>query len=124
MKKYDFFIVGIALVVGFSALIITDAGSKKAVGVLQAHIYVEGELYKTIDLSSDTGDIEIKTPYGTNILSVFPDGVKMTYSDCPSGVCVKTRKLTVSGSVISCMPHRILIKLTGKCASEVDIIAG
>ena len=123
MKKYDYIIIGITLIIGIFALIFNNSYNKKFYHDLKAYIYVDGELYKTVLLADNIGDIEIKTAYGNNTLSVFHDGVKMVYADCNSQTCVKTHKLTTSGSVIACLPHRILVKLSGKGAEEVDIIA-
>ena len=120
MKKYDFYIIIFMVITsaGFFFMNIPKSGSK-----MSAEIYVEGKLYKNVPLKNEEQKIEIETESGHNTLMVYSDGIKMIYADCPTGTCVHTAKQSLKNSVIACMPHKILVKLTGNDNSEVDIIA-
>ena len=121
MKRYDFYIIAFILIVSgvFYAYSLWGSSNKK----MTVEIYVSGELYKSVPLSDNEQTLEINTQYGQNILKVCKDGIKVLSADCPTQTCVHTPKQSISGAVIACLPHKILIKLTGSNNSEVDIIA-
>ena len=58
------------------------------------------------------------------MLEVDADGAKMVSADCVSQTCVHTPKQTGPGGLIACLPHRVLVKLSGDFDGEgVDAIA-
>ena len=119
MKKYDFYIIILILILGglfYGIYGVNGSGSC-------AEIYVDGQLYKTVNLADDTKVIDIESFGGHNVLEVKSDGVKMISADCPGKVCVHTPKQNISGSIIACLPNRVLVKLTSGINSEVDVIA-
>ncbi|MDR2931659.1 MAG: NusG domain II-containing protein [Oscillospiraceae bacterium] len=48
----------------------------------------------------------------------------MTDADCPSLDCVHAPAISSPGQVIACLPHRVLVRLTGGEEGEVDAVAG
>jgi hypothetical protein len=125
MKKTDIFIIFILLAVGVAAVGLNAL--KKNSGEAKVEIYVDGELYDTIIPTGEERLVDIRTQYGYNRLMVYPDGVKMIEADCPSQTCVHTSKRSlsggISGGVIACLPHKVLVKVTGGDEGEVDAIA-
>ena len=58
-------------------------------------------------------DIEVQTDWGTNTVHVEPDGVSVTYADCPDLLCVQQGKITTSAIPIVCVPHHLTVQIEG-----------
>lgn len=89
-----------------------------------ARIYLDGELYREIDLAALTGPerIEIKTDRGVNTVLAEPGRICVESADCPDRVCVDTGWISRSGAPIVCLPHRLVIRL--EAAGEIDAVTG
>ena len=76
----------------------------------------------TLSLASDTertftgsGDIRVT-------VEVRDGQVRVAQSGCPDQVCVRTGRLTRAGQVAVCLPHRVILKLTGTSTDGIDAI--
>jgi hypothetical protein len=80
-----------------------------------AEIYIDGELYETIDLQSVVTPYtqEISTEYGSNTISVEPGSIAVVAADCPDQLCMQQGALSTSGAPIVCLPHRLVIQIRG-----------
>lgn len=87
-----------------------------------AEIYVDGKLYKSVDLSKVTGSerITVSTERGVNVILLEPGRIRVEAADCPDKVCVDAGWLENSAAPIVCLPHRVVIKLTGKTALDTE----
>lgn len=87
-----------------------------------AEIYVDGALYRRVDLSRITSPerIEVKTERGVNVLLAEPGRIRVESADCPDKVCVEAGWLASSAAPIVCLPHRVVIKLTGETALDAE----
>ncbi len=88
-----------------------------------AEIYVDGELYRTVDLSEANEDetFTVDTGRGVNTVLVSAGKIRVVDADCPDGVCVKSGWLTGSAPIV-CLPHRLVIKLAD--SGGLDAVAG
>lgn len=80
----------------------------------------EGELLYTLPLNVDT-QIQVVSPYGTNVVTVRNGKVAVTQADCPDGYCMD-RGWCSSGVQIVCLPNRLVLSFTGR--QEVDGVSG
>lgn len=80
-----------------------------------AVITINGEEYERIDLSrvTESYDIEIDTGYGHNVVHVEPGRIAVTEANCPDKICVAQGYIERSGIPITCMPHRLVVKIEG-----------
>ena len=80
-----------------------------------ADIYVDGQLYKKVNIAdvSEPYDIEITTEFGSNTVHVDKGCICVTDADCPDHICIASGKLYQSGMSIICMPHRLVITVEG-----------
>ena len=80
-----------------------------------ANIYVDGELYKKIDLDAVAVayDIEIRTEFGYNKIHVVNGGISVTESDCRDHICIEQGEIDNEAVPIVCMPHRLVIEIEG-----------
>ena len=85
-----------------------------------AEIWLDGELYKSVDLNQDQEFI-VESPRGSNTVTVRGGKIAVTAADCPDHYCVE-RGFCDGGAQIVCLPHRLVIKFVG--SPEVDGAAG
>ena len=78
-----------------------------------ADIYVDGVLYKTVDLQAVTIPYteEIQTEYGSNQISVSHGSIAVSDADCPDRLCVEQGAVSSSALPIVCLPHRLVIQI-------------
>ena len=50
---------------------------------------------------------------GQNLLVIRDGYAFVTYADCPDKLCVKQRKINKDGETIICLPHKLIIKISG-----------
>jgi hypothetical protein len=124
MKKADILILlGVLVLAGALFLVFARGGGDT--GALTAEVYLDGRLVERIPLDGSVAERRIETgDGGWNLLRVEPDGVRVVEANCGNLTCVHTGRVSVSGGVIACLPHRVLIKLTGRAEGEVDVVVG
>lgn len=78
-----------------------------------ATLWVNGELYQTVDLSAVAVayEFDVATEYGTNTVRVSPGGIAVVWSDCPEQLCVHQGEISSSAIPITCLPHRLVIQI-------------
>ena len=86
----------------------------------QAEIWLDGELYRTVDLDRDQ-EFEVRSDHGTNTVTVKDGKIAVTAADCPDHYCMQ-RGFCDSGAQIVCLPNRLVIKFVGE--QEVDGAVG
>ncbi|MDR0671049.1 MAG: NusG domain II-containing protein [Oscillospiraceae bacterium] len=122
MKKADVFILLIVLVLAGALFLVLARGGG---GALTAEVYLAGRLVERIPLDGPVTERRIETGGGGwNLLRVEPAGVRVAEANCSNLTCVHTGRVSVPGGVIACLPHRVLIKLTGRAEGEVDVVVG
>lgn len=123
-KKSDIVIILSVLAAALLFLLWTSLGKDGSDAV--AEIYVDGELFRTVDLS------QVEEPYLLEldaqlhvVLEVSPGGIRFVESECRDKICVHTGRLTGQPDYAACLPARVAVKIVsaGKQA-ELDGIAG
>lgn len=120
MKKNDLYLIGgILILIALSFLLINlfkTEGSK----VL---ITIDGKEYKTFYLKEDTV-YNIQHEDGQwNTLEIRDGAVKMLDASCPDKLCVKHKKIQYDNESITCLPNRVVLRIIGGKASDLDAIA-
>ena len=116
LKKGDIIIIlSIALISLLWFLITLFSFGEKQ----QVRIYLDGELYKALELSAVEGEETVSLD-GCEI-RITKDGACFLHSDCPDGLCVKRGMLSRSGDAMACVPKGITVEITG--ARAVDGIS-
>ena len=91
-----------------------------------AEIYQNGELVETIRLDQVT---EAETVLGEgedgaeSLVEAAPGRIRMKSADCPDQVCVHQGWISDSTVPIVCLPHQVIIEVTGG-DSYADAAAG
>ena len=125
MKKTDIVLIIVILALSISLYFILYRGPAEETRV---NIYVDGELVRSEGLAETMSPIVVESSYGCNIIEIDSNAAEVTWSDCSSQVCVRTGKISRPGEVIVCLPHRLLITITGSRGADgeegVDAITG
>lgn len=120
MKKNDILLLVFSLLAAGILFLVFGRPQKEIPGKT-AVVYLDGKKIAQYDLSRD-GVYELDGEYGYNRISVENGGICVTEADCPDGYCRKTGKKSHSGEQIICLPHHILIEVTGDAESTVDAV--
>jgi len=92
---------------------------------LIARVHQDGNLIYTFDLAN------VAPPFtfgitsqcgGENILLIEPNQISVTAASCPDLLCVRQGTITNRGLPIVCLPHRLVIEITGAAEHEIDIL--
>ena len=75
-------------------------------------VSVDGEEKYTYSLS-DSIETVIKTDSGTNVLVIEGGEAFVREADCPDGICVDHRPISVVGETIVCLPHKLVVEIKG-----------
>lgn len=82
-------------------------------------IEVEGNHYGTYSLYENKR-IPVATSLGNNVVVIEEGFVYMEEADCKDGLCVKQGKKQYNGESVICLPHRVLVIVSGSEYGEVD----
>lgn len=121
MKKSDYiFIMVIVLVAGIWYLtyhIFVSAPGAFAV------VYQDGTEVGRYLLSKDTRVVLTCNGRGNNILEIKDGYADITEADCRDELCVRQKKISKNGESLVCLPHKLLVKVTGGTKNELDAVA-
>ena len=114
MKKGDFLIIAVVLMLVFSWAFMSKTGDSAA-------IYVDGELYERVSLSKDA-EINVKSKYGENTVVIKGGKASITRSDCPGKDCENGEISETSRSLV-CLPNRLTVIIEReKEKEETDVV--
>ena len=121
MKKSDMIVYAVILIIAVILFAWRYNGAEQA---LTARIYVEGELFETLNLR-DSVQIQIESSLGYNAVEIEGSGVRMVLADCRSQDCIRMGTITRQGQIIACLPNRVVIRLDGMPGEDdFDAFAG
>ena len=116
MKKHDFILIGTILaaaIIIFAALYFLP--SKGAYVTVE----VDKKTVVTLPLNEDT-EYKIETENGSNLLVIKDGYASVEEADCKNQICVHHRKINKNGESIVCLPHKVVITVSGEDDAEID----
>ena len=114
-------ILAIVMVALLAAIVAVCFIPKDSSLPVQAEIYQEGELLKTVALDEDTS-FAVIGKY-TNVITVKNGRIAITASDCPGEDCVHSGAIRSSGRSIVCLPNGVEVRVVN-AQSDVDFVVG
>lgn len=125
MKKFDIIIIISFILISIVSAVWFMFSSNKKYEHRYAEIYVEGVLYKRINLTENMEEmtIPIETKLGKNIIHISKGKVNMVDADCHDRVCVKSGTIEKVGETIVCLPHKVVVEIKGEGKAETDDLA-
>ena len=114
-------LLAVALVAVLATLVAICFLPQKSDVPVQAQIYQEGALVRTLPLDQDAS-IQISGKY-TNVITVENGKIAITASDCPSEDCVHSGAIHSSGRSLVCLPNAVEVRVVN-ASSDVDFVVG
>ncbi|MDD3367510.1 MAG: NusG domain II-containing protein [Lachnospiraceae bacterium] len=85
-------------------------------------VYLDGALTATYPLEQ-SAEYELTGAHdGHNHLVIADGKASITDADCPDKLCVKQRAISKNGETICCLPHKLVIKISGGMENELDAV--
>lgn len=88
----------------------------------QVRVMIDGASQAVFSLDEDR-TYPITTPEGTNLLEIRGGKASITQADCPDGLCVKQGAVRYVGDSIICLPHKLVIEITGEDDMALDAVS-
>jgi hypothetical protein len=120
IKKKDLFLIIIIMIT--SVFFIITSVIKKGTSPNTVKITISGLEYASYSLYNDR-EVEISNGYGNNKIVINNGMVFISEADCPDKYCVKHKPISKSGESIICLPHKLVVEITGE-NDVVDDISG
>ena len=107
MKKTDLLLVAGALIIAGGIWFFYSAG--------------DGESKAFLPLGEDDS-IRIDTDGGYNVITVKDGEVTVSEADCRDQICVEHKKIRKTGETIVCLPHKLVVTITGDKPGDFDAV--
>ncbi|HKK95392.1 MAG TPA: NusG domain II-containing protein [Anaerovoracaceae bacterium] len=108
-KKADIYLYIILIVIGlFTSYYVSSLNTPGTT----VKITVDGELYGNYSLDTNN-NITIETETNYNVIVIEDGYVYMLDANCPNKICMKHSPINKTGESIVCLPHKVLIEITG-----------
>ncbi|MCD7832372.1 MAG: NusG domain II-containing protein [Lachnospiraceae bacterium] len=118
MKKADVKLILIVGVICVLLLAVRYFGMDTGASVV---VEVNGGTYGTYSLSKDQ-TIQIND---TNVLVIEDGEAYMTEASCPDGLCISQGHISAEGTMIVCLPNRVVVQVIGADAEDgLDAVTG
>lgn len=120
LRKNDFILIIIVIVAAaVSALFIAFIQGSDGAAV---RVTIDGALYGEYSLS-EKQSVFIGGESGYNRLVIENGSAYMSEADCPDGYCMDYQPISRSGETIICLPHRLVVEVTGDRDAQLpDVI--
>lgn len=112
--KRDAMLIAAVLLCAAALWLMLRPSSEGAYAVITHH----GEEIATYPLSRDTSVTIGKEAY--NVITIEDGKVFVSDANCGDHTCIHTGKISLQGQQIICLPHELVIEVTGGEHSELD----
>lgn len=119
LKKKDMILIGVLLCVAVAGLLAVQLLQRQSGAAVT--ITVGGETYGTYALDKSQV-IEVDDEKGYNRIVIEDGYVRMEEADCPDQYCVKHAKIHYNHETIICLPHALVVEVSGGEQLDVDIV--
>ena len=120
MKRNDFILAGVVLVIAAFAIIYMNINKKSGDTVI---VKVSGELYRELPLEEDV-TLEIEGANGGVNTLVIEDGhADIIEASCPDKLCVRQKQIHFDGESLVCLPNKVVIEIKSDAESGIDAIS-
>ena len=115
-RRADIVLIILITAIAFFLMLILQHSAKGA----RAVILIDGKETESYDLTINR-TVTLNTGNGgKNVLVILDGTCYMKESNCPDHICVQEGKISRKGQSIICLPHHLVIQITGGKANSVD----
>ena len=108
MTRNDLILIAVLLIFSLMPLAVAFDSEKKI-----AVVKVDGVIVRKLDLTEEK-IFTIESEGGKNIIALRGGAVSVVEADCPDKICIRRGAIKNVGDVIACVPHKLLIEITGQ----------
>jgi len=116
-KKDIIFIAALVLLAGVALLLQHSFRQKGSVVV----VYLDGEITASYPLSA-AQEILLQSGSGSNRLIIRDNKAFIVEADCPDQLCVRQGAISHTGETLVCLPHRLVVEISGAEEAGYDAI--
>lgn len=110
LRKKDLGLISAVLMCSVIAALCVSSAQKK--DGEKVRITIDGEIYGEYSLSENR-TITMEERLGYNRLIIEKGSAYMAEADCADQYCVAYKPISKSGETIICLPHRLVVEVTG-----------
>lgn len=118
MKRQDKVLIIILMFFSFGMTVCQYVYTQKVMPK-NVYIYKDSKLLYCVPLEADQ-IICVGQEKHSNIIEIKNKQVCMRQADCPDKLCVMTGQIAKSGQQIVCLPHKIIVKISGMNDNDID----
>lgn len=85
-----------------------------------SQVTITGPAGATVVPIAEDSVYEVDGALGTVVVTVEDGAVSVTESDCPDHTCIRTGPVRAPGSVIACVPNRVIVRVGGDRTDGLD----
>lgn len=122
MKKNDFLLIGVVLVLALAAYLGMSIFQGLNTHDAEAVVLIDGEEYGSFPLDTDLIERIELSDGSFNVLEIKEGKADVTEASCPDGVCVNHRAVSKQGQSITCLPNKLVVEIRNGEESGVDAI--
>jgi len=115
LKPLDYAVIIVLIIITIGSSGFAIYNSQKNYKNKYVEIEVKGKLYKKLPLdNSKKEQIKVLTDLGENIIEVDNGKVRIIDADCKDKICIKDGSISKPGSVLVCLPHKVVVQIKGE----------
>lgn len=123
LKPLDFVVIIVLVIITIGSSAVAIYNSQKNYKNKYVEIEVKGKLYKKLPLdNSPKEQIKIVTDLGENVIQIDNGKVRIIDADCKDKICIKDGTISKPGSVLVCLPHKVVVQIKGE-NTESDVLS-
>lgn len=123
LKPLDFVVIIILVIITIGSSGFAIYNSQKNYKNKYVEIEVKGKLYKKLPLdNSKREQIKVVTDLGENVIEIENSKVRIIDADCKDKICIKDGAISKPGSVLVCLPHKVVVQIKGE-NTESDVLS-
>lgn len=122
LKPLDIVIIVVLIIIALGSSAVPFINSHKAYNSKYVEIEVKGKLFKRLPLDNSRSEkITVESDLGSNIIEISNGKVRIIDADCPDKICVRDGAISAPGSMLVCLPHKVVIQIKGQNTEADDL---
>ena len=119
VRPLDIILIAVLLLGGIGFSLYTQKSTKSATAV----IYIDGEIYQSIELEKADESYELKLPCSPEAKLLVEKGcISFIQADCKDKLCIGTGKLSHRGDTAACLPAKVVVTIENGGEKEIDAL--
>ena len=119
IRPLDIVLIAVLLLGGIGFSLYSKHSTQSATAV----IYIDGEVYRNIDLGSVEESYELTLPCSPEATLLIEKGcISFISADCSDKLCIGTGKLMHRGDTATCLPAKAVVTIENGKESEIDAL--